>query len=266
MSSSNDSVIKTIVVAVALSLACSVLVSAAAVLLRPDQIENKNLDRRLNILTAAGLIESADSLPDDLQPLFDRLEPRIVDMETGEYVEMDDPESYDQRKASKDPSMSEVVPSAADIANIKRRADKAQIYLVKSPSGELESIILPVHGYGLWSTMYGYLALKPDTKTVVGLKFYEQKETPGLGGEIDNPDWLSTWKGKVVYDQNFDPEVQLVKGGVNPNNPQAQHQVDALSGATLTGNGVQNLMEYWLGEEGFAPYLTKLREGESNNG
>ena len=87
---------------------------------------------------------------------------------------------------------------AQDEAGIGRRARYAPVYLVFEEDA-LQQAILPVHGYGLWSTMYGYLSLESDLNTVAGITFYDHAETPGLGGEIDNPRWQSRWVGKKIY-------------------------------------------------------------------
>src|SRR5690606_8511703 len=125
---------------------------------------------------------------------------RIVDLDTGEYVEPEivgrkEALAYDQRKAAKDPKLSSALPGDIDIASIKRRVKYAKVYLVQN-EGELEKIILPVSGYGLWSTLHGFIALEKDANTIVGLGFYEHAETPGLGGEVDNPRWKAVWQGK----------------------------------------------------------------------
>ena len=111
-------------------------------------------------------------------------------------------------------------------------------------------VILPVHGSGLWDLMYGFLAVDADGKTVRELIYYQQAETPGLGGEVQNPSWQAKWDGKKLYK---DGEVAInVTKNANPDSP---YQIDALSGATLTSNGVQNTIQYWAGEQGFGPFL-----------
>jgi Na+-transporting NADH:ubiquinone oxidoreductase subunit C len=194
------------------------------------------------------------------------VEIRIVNLETGEYTDQFDPAAYDLRKAARDPALSEPIPPDLDIANIKRKAKYAPVYLVKE-DGKIKIIILPVHGYGLWSTMYGFLALESDTKTIHGLKFYEHAETPGLGGEITNPKWLAKWDGKVVYDEQWQPDIQVIKGTVDPNKPGAEHEVDGIAGATLTSRGVMHLMQYWLSDQGYGPFLARLRnQTQANRG
>jgi len=167
--------------------------------------------------------------------------------------------SYDQRKAAKDPAQNIILTRAQDIASIKKKAKIAKIYLVKN-AGVIESIILPMHGYGLWSTMYGFLALEADGQTVKSINFYDQAETPGLGGEVVNPNWRALWKGKKVYSDAGEPVLKLIKGVVDLNRTGSEFQVDGLAGATLTSNGVSNLVKYWMSAEGFAPYLDKIRK------
>jgi len=263
MGMANDSTKKTLFVALALCLACSVVVATAAVVLKPLQISNQAYDRKLNILRAANLYQ-----PDmDVEAVYaERVEARIVDLNTGEYVEDIDPATFDPREAERNPELSERVPPKMDIANIKSRAIYSPVFLIQDGEA-LETIVLPVHGYGLWSTLYGFLALEPDTRTVAGLKFYEHAETPGLGGEIDNAEWLEQWRGKVIYDDEWEPNIRVIKGTVNPDNPDAVYQVDGLAGATLTSRGVMYLMQYWVSEEGFGPYLARLRnQGDTTSG
>ena len=146
-----------------------------------------------------------------------------------------------------------------DIASISRRARYSVVYILKAADGSIDRIVLPVHGYGLWSTMYGFIALKGDLNTVAGLTFYEEAETAGLGGEVENPVWQAQWSGKTIYDEAHDVVLKVIKGNVDPKSPDAVHEVDGISGATLTSRGVQHLVHYWLGQEGFGPLLAKLK-------
>ena len=256
--SSNDSTVKTLVVAFSLSIVCAIFVSTAAVVLQPAQEINKTLDRKRNILAAAGMLEEGKSVEEQ----FSQVSTRLVDLRTGKFVEDMDPQGYDQRKAAKDPKASTNLSDEEDIANIGRRENYSLVYVVEDSAGELEKIILPVRGYGLWSTMYGFIALEQDINTVAGLGFYEHGETPGLGGEVDNPRWKGMWPGKQVY-RDGDVELGLIKGSVDPDNDNAAWQVDGLAGATLTSRGVTNLVHFWLGENGFEPFLNNLQAGEA---
>jgi Na+-transporting NADH:ubiquinone oxidoreductase subunit C len=259
MSNKKESTGRTLLVALTVSLVSSVFVAGAAVSLKPVQIENRLLDKQRSILAIAGLGE-ANMSARDVKALFgDRITARVLDLETGEYAEGKDPTTFDPLKAAKDPQQSTALKSSEDLALIKRRERFTTVYMVEQ-EGKLESLILPIRGYGLWSTLHGFLAIKGDLNTVVGLGFYQHAETPGLGGEVDNPNWKAQWPGKTLFDESGAPIISVVKGGVDPSSPSAGHQVDALAGATLTSNGVNRLLQFWLGEQGFGPYLEQLRK------
>jgi Na+-transporting NADH:ubiquinone oxidoreductase subunit C len=251
-------------------LVCSVLVSFGAVALKPLQVYNKNLDMKKNILDVAGLLEEGMSID---AAFAEKIEAKLVDLESGDYVDNINADDYDQRKATKDPKLSVPIPKDKDIAHIRAKAKVAKVFLVKE-GGQIKSIILPVSGYGLWSTLYGFLSLEPDGQTVQSINFYDQAETPGLGGEVVNPKWRALWKGKKVYAESDQPSLDkgsieeadigepalaLIKGSVDSEKMGAQYQVDGLAGATLTSNGVTNLVRYWMSKEGFARYLSKVR-------
>lgn len=264
MASGKESIQKTVLVALALCLVCSVFVAAAAVGLKPIQKANKDLYRKQNILAAAGMLEQGKSVNE----IFKNVETRIVNLDTESFATPEElkaaginPETYDQKAAAQNPKLSVALPADKDPASIKRRAKYAAVYIVKNADNKIDRIVLPVHGYGLWSTMYGFMALKNDFTTVIGFGFYDQGETPGLGGEVDNPNWKALWKGKHVYNDKGQAVIHLVKGGVSKDDPDAIHKVDALSGATLTSRGVTHLVQYWLGKDGFGPFLAKLRNG-----
>ncbi|WP_144393026.1 Na(+)-translocating NADH-quinone reductase subunit C [Pleionea sediminis] len=255
MSANNDSFGKTIFVAVALCLVCSLVVSGAAVILKEDQQANKAADVQRSILIAAGVV-GADEQADFGKLFQEKVEAQVVDFETGDIAKDIAPASFDQRQASKKPETSIKLSKGEDPASIKRRSNYGKVYLLKE-NGKLSKIVIPVHGYGLFSTLYGFIALEADTRTVAGIRFYEHGETPGLGAEITNPQWISKWDGKEVLNQNYKPSLKLVKNGADQTN-----EIDALSGATYTSNGVENLVNYWLGDKAFGPYLAKLRGGK----
>lgn len=248
----------TIKVALVLCIVCSVFVSAAAVMLRPAQQANKELDKKTNILAAAGLLKPGVSI----EQQFASIRTRAVDLDTGKFTDAVDVAVYDQRKASKDAAFSKVLSADDDLAKISRRVKYAVVYIVEGEGG-IEKVILPIKGYGLWSTLYGFLALDTDLNTVVGIGFYEHAETPGLGGEVDNPLWKAEWIGKKVYDDDGKAVLSVIKGKVDTSRPAAIYQIDGLSGATLTSRGVHNLIQFWLGEQGFAPFLKNLKDREA---
>ncbi len=256
----NDSAAKTVVVALAVCLAGSLLVTTAAVLLQPLQQANQERERQKHIIQMVESLRSTLDAAGETGELD--LEARVVDLATGDYAISIDPETYDQRAAASDPAQSIEIPPHRDIAGINRRARAATVHLALQ-DGEVRLVVLPVHGKGFASTLYGYLGLTGDTQSVVGLVFYEHNETPALGALIDSPKWRGQWPGKKVWGPLGDPALEVVMTGVDPTSLEAQHQVDGLTGATWTSRGVSNLLRFWLGEDGFGPYLRKLRrEGD----
>ncbi|MCH8258383.1 MAG: Na(+)-translocating NADH-quinone reductase subunit C [Proteobacteria bacterium] len=259
-----DSIKNVLVVAVSVCLVCAVIVSAAAVLLKSQRLANKELDRNKNILIAAGLFEQGVTLEEEIDSLFGEFEIRVIDLEEQRLLSDAEVEQagidvlkYDQRKAAKNPELSIELSSKEDIASINRRARYSIVYLLRK-DGKLDRIVLPIHGYGLWSTLYGFIALRGDGNTVSGITFYEQQETAGLGGEVDNPAWKALWPGKQIYDADHKVALKVIKGTVDKRSPNAKHPVDGLSGATITSRGVQNLIRYWLGDSAFGPVLLGL--------
>ncbi|PDH37305.1 MAG: Na(+)-translocating NADH-quinone reductase subunit C [OM182 bacterium MED-G24] len=268
MAKNKDSMSNILVVALSVCFACSIVVSATAVLLKPQRIANKDADRNKNILQAAGLYKPGVTRGSDIDELFASFTLRMVDLQ--EKRVLDDAEveqlgfdisRYDQRKASKNPDISKDLSTAEDIASISRRARYSVVYLLHDDAGQVDKVVVPVHGYGLWSIMYGFVSLQGDFNTVSGITFYEQGETAGLGGEVVNPVWRGSWVGKRIYGGDGDVALTVVKGRVDPTNTNAVHQIDGLSGATLTSRGVENLVGYWLGDEGFGPVLNQLQSG-----
>lgn len=247
---SRDSIRNTLFVAISLSVVCSILVASTAVILQPVQQRNEEEFRQRIILQVAGLLNPDASV----QSQFEAIETRLVDIESGNYVSDNEVDAAESMVT---------IPDAMDIANIRQRPAYSRVYLVKD-GDELEQIILPVHGAGLWSTMYGYLSVAPDGRTVKGLQFYSHAETPGLGDQIEDPAWQAKWLGKQLYDENGDVRIEVVRGMAQDRD--SNYEIDGLSGATLTGRGVSQLVRYWTGPHGFGPYLKKIKklEGESS--
>jgi len=237
---------------------CSVLVAASAVVLAPRQALNRAAYRQKNILLAVGVIKVGQKISnDEVAKLFgENIQTKLVDLITGGYVDTPDPKTYDQRRAQDDPAQS--VP-AGDNASRVMRVPKLGLVYQYVKGGNVDAVVVPIEGYGLWGTLYGFLALDKDTTTVRGITYYEHIETPGLGGEVDNPRWKALWPGRKAYDENWKPAIRVVKGAAGPV-AEAPHDIDGLSGSTITSNGVTHMMGFWLGENGYAHYLAKFRE------
>ncbi len=246
-----------------LAFACSALVAGAAVGLRPLQQANRQLDQKKNILRAAGLYDPQRKV----DQLFAAIETRVVDLASGRFVSEDtiDPRTYNQLKAALSDDLGRPLAKEADLARLSRQEKYSLVYLVKKDN-RYDELVLPVRGKGLWSTMYAYVAVDADLNTIRGISFYEHGETPGLGGEVENPKWQAGWQGKQLYSTSGTVQFQLVKGGVAPAGDAARFEVDGLSGATMTSNGVTGLMRFWFGDHGFKPFFDQLRQKGGLNG
>ncbi len=237
-----------------LCLVCAMGVSATAVGLKDRQDANQLLYKQKNVLLACGAMQAGESItPEKVAELFGQINQIIIDRKTGAVVE-GDADALNPRKMAKDPETSEPTPKEFKGTMVKRVPDQLLAYEVKIPGKE--SIVLPIRGNGLWSTLLGFLALSPDGQEVRGITFYDHGETPGLGGEIDNPTWKALWPGKKAFDENGKPAVKVVKGG-SVQNP--DFEVDGISGATITSVCVSNLVTLWLGDYGYGPYLETKR-------
>ncbi|MGG7055917.1 Na(+)-translocating NADH-quinone reductase subunit C [Nitrosomonas sp. ANs5] len=250
---------RTLGVAVAVCLVCSLIVASAAVMLKPIQLANRIQARQQVLVELAGLTDRGLSV----EQAYRQFDVRMVELASGEYHDDQDAEQFEITRAGKDAAQSISLAPEQDLAQIRRKPKYLPVYQVFDQAGKLETLVLPIYGYGLWSTLYGFIALEGDLRTVRGIQFYQHAETPGLGGEVDNSRWLDLWPGKVVFDDDWQPRIELVKGAVSTDTPDNQHKVDGLSGATMTTRGINNLLKFWFGQEGFRPFLLRLREERS---
>ncbi len=248
-----DSVPKTIFVAVMLCLVASMIVSTAAVMLKPIQEANKARDKQINVLQVAGQYEAGV----DIEKAFSAFEPQVLELATGKIVDKFDAKTFDDKAAASDPELS--ISLEDDPAGIGRKSKYKVIYILRDEQGKVDKVILPIHGYGLWSTLYGFIAMEENGNDIYGLQFYQHGETPGLGAEIDNPKWKALWSGKKLADD--DGKLQITVAKTQPKAGK-DFYIDALSGATLTSNGVDNLVRFWMGEQGYKTFLEKLKAGD----
>ena len=253
-----DSVRYTLIFAGAVCLVCALVVSTAVVLLRDRQVQNQKVDRLARVLEVAGLVAPGEELAAaEVLARFDaRVRARVVALASGQEAQEIDALGFDQRRAAQDAKTSR--PAPPNDARVIRLPTHGLVYEVLE--GErIDKLVLPIQGYGLWSTMYGYLALEGDASTVAGIAFYEHGETPGLGGEIDNPRWRASWEGRKLYDAQGKLGLRVLKGPVRDD----PGRVEAISGATITSRGVSHTIALWLGPDGFGPYLDVYRAQRS---
>ncbi len=232
-------------------IACAVIVSVTAVSVRPEQNLNIENEKKLKILAAAGIVTN------EVDKEFSKIETLYIDFVSNQLIQIEG--NYDHIKASASAESSSIIPKKQDIAILKRRENVAPIYVWYSEEEQIQKVVLPIRGYGLWGTLYGYISLDADLNTVKGIEYYDHKETPGLGGEVDSPAWKSDWNGKKVYNSSGEVILYVTKGPSSED-----YEIDGISGATLTSNGVTNMIRYWLGENGYGPVLQQLREGLVN--
>lgn len=249
-----ESVANVLWVSILLCLVCSVLVSTAAIKLRPLQLANAQQDIYKNILSVTGLYTPEQTVSEQFAR---QVEMRVVRLSTGEFVDA----QFEGQTSVETAAMA--LSNQQDIAKIKKLPDYVRVYLVRK-EGQLSKVVLPVYGYGLWSTLYGFLALQADGNTVYGLKFYSHAETPGLGGEVDNPKWQQLWRGKKIYNAQGEPALEVIKGKVSAqgNGANESYQVDGLSGATITSKGVSHLIRFWTDQMGYKKFLNKVQTKE----
>jgi Na+-transporting NADH:ubiquinone oxidoreductase subunit C len=247
----------TLLFAVAVCGVCSVFVAGSAVSLKDRQVANALLDKQKKVLGVTGLLEAGEKpSAEQVANIFKTsIRAKLIDLKTGAYVD-GDAAAYDQLKASKDPEQSSEAPT--NNAKVARLPHRALIYQVVEGEN-IKMVVLPVEGKGLWSTLYGFLALDKDANTIKGLTFYQHGETPGLGGEVDNPKWKSLWPGRKAFGDDGKPKIAVIKGQAGPV-AEDPHRVDGLSGATITARGVSHLVKFWLGDYGFGPYLKQFKE------
>ena len=256
----NDSPLKAFVVILVTAMVCSSLVSATVVMLRPIQLNNQMLDRSRNIMKLTGLVETGVTPGDEeMLELFRGMDMRIVDIDQAAFNDEIDPLSFDQRRAANNPELGVDVPANEDLSSLGRRSRFATVYIVLR-DGKLERLILPVRGAGMWSMIYGYIALEPDLNTIAGVTFYEQNETPGIGDQIMRPEWLAKWKGRRIYDEVGEMRFAINHGKVEPGTSTWLYEVDALTGATVTADAVTSMIHYWFGSHGYRGFLDFLRE------
>ena len=256
----NDSTLKALLVVGLTALACSVVVTTTAVTLQPIQRAYQDLERNRVLVGIAGLAEQVAELSDrQVVSLFQELEARVVDLDTGTFDDSTSADDLDSQAAANDPEQSVAIPADEDVAALGRRARRIVVYVVPRADG-IERMILPVYGQGMWSTMYGFIALDSDLNTIAGITFYEQAETAGIGDQILRADWRARWVGRKLYDPEGTLRFRVSNQTVDPQSPEALYHVDAISGATVTTDAVSNLVAYWLGEHGFQPFIDSLRE------
>lgn len=249
----NESTGKTLAMAFAVSAVCALVVSMAAVTLRPLHEANRAAQQQARLDEVILALSGVDA--NVAASGAGRMETLVVDLATGLKATGVDPAKFDMRAAAAAEDTSTAIPAEADVARIGRRPHLARIYVLRNQQ-QLELVVLPIYGSGYQSTIHAYLSLRGDLNTVAALTIVEHGETPGLGAKIKEPAWQQLWPGKRVSDDSGEVRLTVVRGTGT-----TVHEVDGITGATRTGRGIGNMLRFWLGEHGYGPVLESLRSG-----
>jgi Na+-transporting NADH:ubiquinone oxidoreductase subunit C len=250
-----DTVVGTMIFTVTLCLLCSFMITGTAGILKERKVAKKRDELQRYVLMAADVNLGQGN---EFREIFAKsVKPLLVNLDTGKIDSEVDVLDFDERMAAINPETSSA--PKKDIAKIRTRANEARVFKVLDADGKLASVVVPFYGKGLWSMIYGYVAVKPDFNTIAGVVVYEHGETPGIGDFLTDPNWSSQWKEKQLFDQKGKFALRTVKGGAKAGDV---HGVDAVSGATMTGRGVQRAMEFWFGVEGFQNFFNQLKASE----
>lgn len=238
---------RSLAVAAVVAVACSAMVATAVQVLRPLQQGYAQLERNRAIVDAAGMLPDAASERQVVEA-YRTLDVAVIDIATGAQVgTVGDAYAFDHWDAA--------APGGGEAA--ATGAGRVPVYVARL-GGELHRVVLPIHGRGMWSVIYGYLALQPDLSTVADIVIFRHGETPGIGDRIQQPEWRARWRGKRVYDDDGRVRIRVVAGAAGP------HEVDVISGASVTSEAVGELVRDWFGDRGYGRYLQRLRDAEAS--
>jgi len=250
----NESRMKTLLIALFVALGSAVAVSVTAVTLKPLQQANMERQRQAKMET---MLATLPGMADLLRAANgDFLETVIVDLRSARIALNMDPGVYDFRAAMSDPQSSTPLARDIDSAGLGNLPYFMPVYILRR-NDALALVVLPVYGSGYQSTIHAYLALRGDLNTVAALQIYEQGETPGLGARIADPQWQALWPGREIADHDGIIRLSVASGGATN-----QFEVDGITGATRSTTGVTKLVQFWLGDHGFGPFLSRLKAGE----
>lgn len=244
-----DSRGRTLLVAFVVSAICAAAVTGATAILRPIQAANRAAEEQLRLET---LLDAIPGMAEVLAESDGALATVVVDLETGRAADI---APADLAAALEDPANWTELPPEADIADIGARPDYAQVYILRR-DGDVELIVLPVAGQGYNGPIQAMLALKGDMDTVAGFTVTQQSETPGLGARIEEPAWQAKFAGKELFDARGDLRFELTRA------PATDYEVDGITGATRTSNAVTRIIRFWVGPDGYGPFMDAVRRGE----
>jgi Na+-transporting NADH:ubiquinone oxidoreductase subunit C len=239
-----------------LTVVLGLLLSGTSQVLGPLQRKAEELDTKKQIL---GAVIDSDQLksmkPEEVLSFYEtRISSKVVDMEGNE--------------VEKDADGNPVVAEKVNIGKNYKMAPEKRLYPVfmfhtEGNEDNVESYVLPVYGAGLWDEIWGYVALETDLNTIGGVTFSHRGETPGLGARITNLAVQQRYQGKEIFDESGNLQSVSMQKGEGKDYSSDKHKVDGLSGATITANGVNNMLKNYLNH--YNAYLEKQKSSKSSD-
>mgnify|MGYP001822673236 FL=1 len=220
----------TFIFAIVMVIVVASALAFTATTLKPLQAENVRKEKMQNILSTIGVNVSRDEAGN----LFtDYVKQEVALNADGTENTEVDAFSIDLMKETKKPAEEQSFP----------------LYIAEKEGKTY--YVVPLWGAGLWKVIWGYVALDEDQNTILGASFDHAGETPGLGAEINQGWYEDQYIGKTILDENGDfVSVNALKGGADPND---MHAVDAISGGTITSEGVNKMLDERL--KNYLPYF-----------
>jgi Na+-transporting NADH:ubiquinone oxidoreductase subunit C len=225
-----------IVYSAVLTIILGLLLSGSAQVLGPWQQKAIELDKKKQILGAVISAEQIAAMtPEDVDAFYSsRISSTVVDI-TGKEI------------TSKGVS-AEKVEIAKDYKKpAEERAYPVFIYHAEGNPEAVESYIFPMYGAGLWDAIWGYLALDTDMNTIGGITLAHAAETPGLGARITEAKVQKRYVGKKIFDESGALITVMMQKGEGKDYASDAHKVDGMSGATITGDGVNKMLKAYMG-------------------
>lgn len=248
----NSSRTKTLVMAFFVSTICALAVSMATVILRPIQAANRAAEQQARL---EALVTGIPGMSELLSGDGGTLSTVILDLPRGRAAAEVTPATL--AGALDDAGNWTTLEPGQDIAGLGQRPDYAQVYLLRGAEGDITLALLPVSGAGYNGPIDAIAALRGDMTTIAGLAITGQSETPGLGGRVEEPAWLAQFPGTQVSDASGTVRFAVARGPAG-----SKYEVDGITGATRTSNAMTQIMRFWMGPDGYGPFIDAVRRGE----
>jgi Na+-transporting NADH:ubiquinone oxidoreductase subunit C len=247
----NESRAKTVGMAFLVSAVCAALVSGATVILRPIQAQNRAAEQQARL---DALVAGIPGMSEVLEKAGGTLSTVVIELESGRASSEVTPETL-QAALAETGNWTELEPHE-DTAGIGTRPNYAQVYVLRDHE-RVSLVLLPMYAAGYNGVIQATMALMGDLNTIAGLAITQQSETPGLGARIEEPAWLANFPGTEVRDERGEMRFAVARGPAT-----TEYEVDGITGATRTSNAVTRMVRYWLGPDGYGPFLDAIRRGE----